>query len=191
MIPVNLSKFDCKRILIVGTSCSGKTKLAEELSSILNIPHIELDHLFWKPNWKMTPREEFYKTVKQKVSASTWIIDGNYSIVSDLTWQRATMIIWLNYCFPRIFLQGFIRTLKRIFFQEKLFGGNRETFQQSFFSKNSILWWIVYSYSRMKRKYTDTFSSEQRIAQEKIQLNSPRQKKILLDEMKRYIINKN
>jgi len=39
-----------KRIVIIGTSCSGKTTLAKTIALKLNIKHIELDKLHWKPN---------------------------------------------------------------------------------------------------------------------------------------------
>ncbi len=44
-----------RRIVVIGTSGSGKTTLARELAGRLNVPHIELDALHWKPNWVATP----------------------------------------------------------------------------------------------------------------------------------------
>lgn len=38
---------DFDRVAIVGTSCSGKSTLARELSRRLGTPHVELDELFW------------------------------------------------------------------------------------------------------------------------------------------------
>ncbi len=40
-----------QRIAIVGTTGSGKTTLAQQLSQRINVPHIELDALHWEPNW--------------------------------------------------------------------------------------------------------------------------------------------
>jgi adenylate kinase family enzyme len=47
------------RIVIIGTSCSGKTTLATTIKEILNITHIELDVLYWKPNWIERSNNEF------------------------------------------------------------------------------------------------------------------------------------
>ena len=44
-----------KRIVIIGTSCSGKTTLASTIALKLNIKHIELD----KPNWVERETEAF------------------------------------------------------------------------------------------------------------------------------------
>jgi ATP-dependent protease HslVU (ClpYQ) ATPase subunit len=39
------SQIPPKRILIIGTTCTGKSTLAQKLSKILSIPHTELDAL--------------------------------------------------------------------------------------------------------------------------------------------------
>ncbi|BAY82343.1 hypothetical protein NIES267_18220 [Calothrix parasitica NIES-267] len=39
-----------QRICVIGTSGAGKTTLALQVSQKLNIPHFELDSLFWEPN---------------------------------------------------------------------------------------------------------------------------------------------
>ncbi|HIA42625.1 MAG TPA: AAA family ATPase, partial [Gammaproteobacteria bacterium] len=38
------------RINVMGTSGSGKTSVARRIAKKLNIPYVELDELFWKPN---------------------------------------------------------------------------------------------------------------------------------------------
>lgn len=143
-----------KRIAIIGTSCSGKTTLACNIAEILHIPHFELDHLYWQPNWQHLERILFREKVKKAVQHERWVIDGNFSIVRDLIWENADTIIWLDYPFHVIFLQAFIRSIKRIVTKEKLFAENVETFKQTFFSKNSILYWICVSHRDHKRTYT-------------------------------------
>jgi adenylate kinase family enzyme len=44
-----------KRINVIGTTGSGKTTFSKELSTALGIPYVQLDELFWKPNW-VSPR---------------------------------------------------------------------------------------------------------------------------------------
>ena len=39
------------RVVVIGTSCAGKTTFARALARILTFPHIELDALHWLPNW--------------------------------------------------------------------------------------------------------------------------------------------
>ena len=150
------------RITIIGTSCSGKTTLAKKLSQKLHIPHIELDVLFWKKNWQIEERDQFRKKVSRVVEQDTWVIDGNLSIVRDIVWARADTIIWLDYPFYVIFLQALARSIKRIVTKEKLFADNVESFKQTFFSKNSILYWICVSHLDYKRTYTQLLKNSEK-----------------------------
>ena len=47
------------RINIVGTSGSGKTTFAKSLAQILTYEYIEMDQLFWGPNWNCPSDEEY------------------------------------------------------------------------------------------------------------------------------------
>ena len=38
------------RILVVGTSGAGKSRLAGQLAAALGVPHVELDALYWGPD---------------------------------------------------------------------------------------------------------------------------------------------
>lgn len=44
----------------------------------LGIACIELDALFWAPNWTVTPEEVFQARVAEAVTADAWVADGNY-----------------------------------------------------------------------------------------------------------------
>ncbi len=115
------------RIVVVGSSCCGKTTFAKRLTELLQIPHVELDALHWGPNWQPRPLDEFRRLVQAFLSLpgrgqgeghvsnansqDSWIVDGNYSIVRDLFWPRATQVIWLNYSFPTVFRRAVSRSL--------------------------------------------------------------------------------
>ncbi len=47
-------------INVVGTSGSGKSTLARRTAHRLGLPWIELDRLYWRPNWQGTPDEAFF-----------------------------------------------------------------------------------------------------------------------------------
>ncbi len=63
-----------KRILVIGTSRSGKTNLARRLSAIFGSSHIELDAVFWGPNWQPIPTGTFRKAFLSRSSILWWII---------------------------------------------------------------------------------------------------------------------
>ena len=142
-----------ERVIVVGTSCSGKTTLARQLSRALGAPHIELDAIHWKPGWQPRPAEEFRELVGEAAAGEKWVMDGNYSASQDIVWGRATAIVWLNYPFRVVLWRALYRTTKRVISREELFSGNRETFRQSFLSRDSIILWTITTYHRRQRQY--------------------------------------
>jgi adenylate kinase family enzyme len=148
-----------ERIVVIGTSCSGKTTFARELANILGIEHIELDELYWEQNWKERDSEQFKSLVKSRTNKERWIADGNYSVVRDVLWARATTIIWLNYSFPIVLYRSIVRSFKRSITKEVLFSGNKESFRRSFLSKESIILWVINTHSEKRRWYSLLLSS--------------------------------
>ena len=67
------------RINVVGTSGSGKSTFAKSIAKKFNAPYVQMDEIFWKPNWKESCDEEFFSKVEEVVSTDRWILDGNYT----------------------------------------------------------------------------------------------------------------
>lgn len=142
-----------QRIAIVGTTGSGKTTLAQAVAHRLQIPHIELDALYWEPHWTPAPDDEFRSRVATAISPDRWVTDGNYSKVRELVWKRADTIVFLDYPFWLVLRRLLGRTVRRSLQKEPLWSGNRESLRQSFFSSDSILLWLFRTYARNRRKY--------------------------------------
>jgi adenylate kinase family enzyme len=140
------------RVFVVGTSCSGKTTVARRISRVSGIPHIELDALFWGPNWTPPHRDEFLERVKHAVKAKEWVLDGNYSYTREVAWPRATHLVWLNLPFRIVLWRSMKRTFGRLITQEEIYAGNTESFRVAF-SRNSIIWWVITTCKRRKRRY--------------------------------------
>jgi adenylate kinase family enzyme len=147
-----------RRVVVVGTSCSGKTTLADRVAQLLGAPHVELDAIHWGPDWQEAPLETFRARVREATATDGWVVDGNYSKVEDIVWRAATTIIWLNYPFPTVMWRALRRTIRRVVLREEIFSGNRETFRDAFLSRNSILWWVITSYRRRRRRLRETLS---------------------------------
>lgn len=150
-----------KRVVVVGTSCSGKTIFAGQLADQLAIPHTELDVLHWLPDWQMRPLDEFRSLVKEVAEQDRWVIDGNYSKVRDIIWPSATHLVWLNYPFWTIFSRALRRTFRRVATREELFAGNRENLRQALFDPELIVWWVLRTYKRRRREYPQLFQLPQ------------------------------
>ena len=133
-----------ERINVVGTSCSGKTTLARSLASRLGLPYVELDALFWGPNWTPIPDEIFRSRVEGAVARDRWVIDGGYAKIRPVTWGRADTIVWLDYPMPLVLARWARRTMRRIRTGEEFWPGtdNRESVRNALRS-DGLLWWIL------------------------------------------------
>jgi adenylate kinase family enzyme len=144
-----------KRTVVVGTSCSGKTTFARRLAGLLSVKRIELDAINWLPGWRPRPHEEFRMLVEEAVSADEWVLDGNYSRTRDIVLPRATALIWLNYSFPLVGYRALSRTTRRVFYKQTSYAGNKETFRRAFLSRDSILVWVLKTFHRRRREYSE------------------------------------
>jgi hypothetical protein len=61
--------------------------------------------------------------------------------------------VWLNYGFLTVFLRAFHRTPRRIISREQLFAGNRESLARTFFSRESILVWVIATFRRRRKSF--------------------------------------
>jgi adenylate kinase family enzyme len=156
----NMEQFLYKRIVIVGTTSSGKSTLAERLANQLGCDFIELDALHWEPNWTEAPLEVFRRRVERAMQAPAWVVAGNYHVVRDIIWPKAEVVIWLDYSLPRVFWQLTRRTFSRWWTQELLWGTNRESLWSHFklWSQDSLFHWLFKTYWRRKREYPLLFA---------------------------------
>jgi adenylate kinase family enzyme len=164
-----------QRILVVGTTGSGKTTLAGQIADRLDIPHIELDALNWGPDWTMRPVEQFEAAVAEATSVPCWVVDGNYSRVRDLLWARADTIVWLDYPLPLILWRLWWRTLRRWWSRELLWGTNRERLRTHFLSRDSLFLWALQTYGRRRREYPALLAKPEHAHLGLVHLRSPRQ----------------
>jgi energy-coupling factor transporter ATP-binding protein EcfA2 len=87
----------CQRILILGRTGSGKTTLARELAAAVGVPHVELDALYFGPDFSTVPLPVLRERTSAAIAGDRWVTDGNKSAVRDLVWPRADTVIWLDY----------------------------------------------------------------------------------------------
>jgi len=163
-----MNSFPYRRIVIVGTTSSGKSTLASQLAEKINGDYIELDALHWEPNWVEAPDEVFRERVETAISSKlalseverAWVVAGNYRTVRDLIWDNAEAVIWLDYSFHIVFWRLLKRTVHRAVTQEELWNGNRERFwwHLKLWSDESLFHWLFKTYWRRKREYPILFS---------------------------------
>lgn len=113
-----------QRVLVAGTSGSGKTTWASRIAHQLGVGHVEIDALYHGPNW--TPRESFVEDVQALVGEEHWVTEWQYSSVRAVLASRADLMVWLDLPVATVMRQVTMRTLRRRLRREVLWNGNRE-----------------------------------------------------------------
>ncbi len=180
-----MDTFSYTRIVVVGTTSSGKSTLAENLGKKLNLDYVELDALYWQPNWVGTPDEEFAQKVSEATRGARWVVAGNYSRTRPITWPRAQVIIWLDYSLPLIFWRLITRTIRRSLSRELLWGTNRDRFWIHFklWSDESLVKWLFKTYGRRKKEYPELFAEPEYKHLEVLRFTSPKDTALWLDKL--------
>jgi len=140
-----------RRVAVVGTSGSGKTTFSSQLAARLDVPHVELDALFWLPDWQEPDLADFRATVESATGGDGWVADGNYSRVSDLVLGRADTVVWLDLPMRTCLWRTIRRTVRRARKREVLWGTNREAWSRTF-SRDSLTWWVIATHGRRRRE---------------------------------------
>ena len=148
------------RFVVIGVSGCGKTELARQIAVRIDVPHVELDALFWETNWQPAARTVFRTRVQNATAGEGWVVDGNYSQSHDIVWRKASHIVWLDYGLLTIMRRVSWRTLRRLYSQQELWNGNRESLR-AVFGRNSIVWYAFTSYRRHRARYAALLASSE------------------------------
>lgn len=142
------------KINVIGSSGSGKTTYGKRISKALDIPFIELDAIFWKPNWELSSDEEFFPKIEEALNQESWVLDGNYSRSIPIKWRDVDLVIFVDHTFIRTIYQATKRAISRIISKEELWegSGNRETLR-SLLSKDSIILWAINQYKSARTRF--------------------------------------
>ena len=85
-----------KRILVIGCPGAGKTYFAKRLKSLVNLPVIHMDNLYWHEDKTSISKEELEEKLLPYLQKEAWIIDGNYHNTLELRLKYATDVFFLN-----------------------------------------------------------------------------------------------
>lgn len=177
-IPDNASSLSLRarlqRTIVVGGNASGKSTLARLLGAYLEAPVVELDDLFWKPNWERVSDAEFCDSLTAHVSKESWVVDGNYlGLAGSIAWPNATCVVWLD--LPRHLLLGRLikRTAGRIIRRDRLWAGNRETLARAIRPETSIIAYALRSHEKKRRACIETKTRFLRPESQFVRLSTP------------------
>ena len=145
------------RINVVGTSGCGKSTVGKRIAERLNVPYIQLDELFWKPNWAESTDEELFPRLEKALSADEWVLDGNYNRTTSIKWKRVQMVVFLDLPFRIVLYRIIKRSLHRGIRNEELWHGNKETLWKHLFTRDSMILWTIKRFSMNRKRYTELF----------------------------------
>lgn len=86
-----------RHVAILGSSGSGKSRLARELAAALGLPVVHLDRVFWRAGWVPTPHDEWQAIQRREIERDSWIAEG-------LQEERAMPLLWLDAADTIVFL---------------------------------------------------------------------------------------
>ena len=144
------------RVLVIGTSGSGKSTFAEKLAGEAGIAHLELDLINWRPGWYDRSREEtaaFLADVDHATAQRDWVLAGNYSVTRPVVLPRVTHLVWMDLPLWLVMAQLIPRSIRRAAAKDRdVFEGCREDWPRLIRADHPIRWALTTHYSR-RHKY--------------------------------------
>ncbi|MFJ1646706.1 hypothetical protein [Streptomyces sp. NPDC088258] len=145
------------RFWVVGTPGAGKSTLARQLATALDLRYVELDDPFWAAGWQPEDPDTFLSTVARLLDGPAWIADGQYGGAVAAHANRAHAIIWID---PplRVSLPRLVRrTLSRAWRREPLWAaGNTESWRHALGSE-SVIWYALSVHRAQRRANEELF----------------------------------
>jgi len=85
-----------QKIAIVGSGGSGKSHLARQLATVLDVPVIHLDAVYFDDEWNALPMEKFAQAQRGLVATPRWVIDGNYNSTLAIRLEACDTVVFMD-----------------------------------------------------------------------------------------------
>lgn len=171
------------RIHVVGTSGAGKTTLAMQLAAELRVAHVQLDALYWGRDWSRPDLVDFRDRVTRIVSSGQWVVDGSHRAAMGAVFDRAELIVWLDYPITTILKRMLRRTFRRLRHRETLFSGNRETLGRVLSRRSPVLW-TIRSHAALRTTISELYATHAGLRM--VRLRSPEETARWLQQVSRH-----
>lgn len=142
---------DARRILVYGATGSGKSTMAEILGRLTGVPMTSVDDICWNPGWVPMPEADQIAHFDALTRTDAWILDSGYGSWRHLAYERADLVVALDY--PRLTSLARLlrRTAARVIDRQVVCNGNRESWR-AVFARDSL---VVWHFTSFRRKRTE------------------------------------
>ena len=125
------------------------------MARVLHAANIELDALFHQPGWEPLDDDTFRARVLEAMEAPAWVVDGNYSALREMVWERADTVVWFDLPFAVVLARTVRRTVRRTVTRQELWNGNKEPWSNlySFNPQKSIVAWAATRHGVYRQRY--------------------------------------
>ena len=171
-----------RRVSVVGSSGSGKTRFGKAIAARLGIPYVELDAIFHQPGWAELSDDEFRARVRDATAGAEWVVDGNYAVVRPIVLERATTVVWLDYSRPRVMQQVIRRSVGRGLLHRELWNGNRED-PRMWLRPDHPIRWAWTHHARKRVEYEARYRDPQYAHLEVHRFRAPRDARAWLESL--------
>lgn len=140
-----------KNIFVVGTSGSGKSTLGEYLANNLGFRYLELDAIYWLPNWTAREAIELAQLIQaEQGKPGGLVLDGNV-LSKGASIKTGDVLVFLDFSRALVVSRVLRRTLRRVLTRQVLWSGNREEAKFLFSldpQVNPVMWAYTTHYRR-------------------------------------------
>lgn len=119
------------RVLVIGASGAGKSTIARQIAQRLSIPFHATDAFYWESGWRPAARDRVDHLLNELLEQPSWVLDGNFEHRWQELWNRADLIIWLDYSLPRVLCQVTRRNLGWLLTRRVVWSANKMTIAQA------------------------------------------------------------
>lgn len=151
------------RVVVVGSSGSGKTTVALEIARRLGVPHLEMDAVVHAKGWNSTPDPEFQRIMDEFTSQGRWVVDGNYTDhgIPVVVWPRADTFVWIDPPKRVVMVRVVRRTLRRVITRTRLWDSGLTEPLSNLYKRDpyeNIIVWTWTRYDHVRTRYEQAMS---------------------------------
>jgi adenylate kinase family enzyme len=150
-----------KRVVVIGSTGSGKSTFAAALAGKLGVPYTDSDDLFWTPGWVEVDNDTFRGRLAEVAAGDEWVLAGNYfSRAVDIVWPRADTVVWLDLPLPLVLYRSVSRTARRALTKEEICNGNVERLRHLLPIREKPLWAYAMAFKSKQHPRIHAFAQQ-------------------------------